>query len=117
MSACLLMKSCCKCVRNRRNLWAVNQRMNPTSNHGPTLLILSSRSGRCCPRIIGIVSLCFQEGKEMTEKVVQRYGQRVGYTETEVERFHEGGHRIRHVSRLSRAAAKYSIQAEVVSSK
>jgi hypothetical protein len=53
----------------------------------------------------------------MTEKLIQRYGQRVGYTEEEVERFHEGGHRIRQVSRLSRAAAKYSIQAEVVSSK
>lgn len=55
--------------------------------------------------------------KEMTDKVVERYGQRVGYTEAEIERFHEGGHRIRQVSRLSRAAAKYSIQAEVVGSK
>jgi hypothetical protein len=53
----------------------------------------------------------------MTEKLIQRYAQRVGYTGEEVERFYEGDHRIRQVSSLSRAAAKYSIQAEVVSSK
>jgi len=53
----------------------------------------------------------------MTEKLIQRYAQRVGYTEEEVERFREGDHRIRQVSCLSRAAAKYSIQAEVVNSK
>ena len=51
------------------------------------------------------------------EKLIERYGERVGYTESEIEKFHEGGHRIRQVARLSRAAAKYSIQAEVVSSK
>ena len=53
----------------------------------------------------------------MTEKLIERYAQRVGYTESEVERFYEGGHRIRQVSRLSRTAAKYSIQAEVVNAK
>ncbi len=47
----------------------------------------------------------------MSGRVVERYGQRAGYTEAEIERFHEGGHRIRHVSRLSLAAANYSIQA------
>jgi uncharacterized repeat protein (TIGR04076 family) len=51
------------------------------------------------------------------EKVIRKYGKRVGYTEPEIEKFHEGGHRIRQVSRLSRAAAKYSIEAEVVDSK
>ncbi len=51
------------------------------------------------------------------EKAIRKYGERVGYTESEIEKFHEGGHRIRQVSRLSRAAAKYSIQAEVVSAK
>lgn len=51
------------------------------------------------------------------EKVIRKYGERVGYTEPEIEKFHEGGHRIRQVSRLSRAAAKYSIKAEVVESK
>ena len=52
----------------------------------------------------------------MTDKMIKRYGQRVGYTESEIERFHDGGHRIRHVNRLSRAASKHSIVAEVVAS-
>lgn len=51
------------------------------------------------------------------QKVIGRYAERVGYTESEIEKFYEGGHRIRQVARLSRAAAKYSIQAEVVDSK
>jgi uncharacterized repeat protein (TIGR04076 family) len=51
------------------------------------------------------------------DKVIRRYGERVGYTEAEIEKLHEGSHRIRQVTRLSRAAAKYSIQAEVVDSK
>lgn len=50
------------------------------------------------------------------EKVIRKYGARVGYTDSQIETFYEGGHRIRQVSRLSRAAAKYSIQAEVVNS-
>ena len=53
----------------------------------------------------------------MAEKLLKKYGQRVGYTESELERFRDGGHRTRQVSRLSRAAAKYSIKAEVVSAK
>jgi uncharacterized repeat protein (TIGR04076 family) len=53
----------------------------------------------------------------MTEEIIRRYGQRVGYTESEVEMFHEGGHRIRQVKRLSQAASEYSIQAEVVSAR
>jgi hypothetical protein len=51
------------------------------------------------------------------QKAIRRYGERVGYTESEIEKFHEGGHRIRQVTHLSRAAARYSIQAEVVHSK
>jgi uncharacterized repeat protein (TIGR04076 family) len=51
------------------------------------------------------------------KKIIRKYGKRVGYTESEIEKFHEGGHRIRQVSRLSRAAGKYSIKAEVVESK
>lgn len=51
------------------------------------------------------------------EKIIRKYGKRVGYTEPEIEKFHEGGHRIRQVSRLSRAAGKYSIKAEVVKSR
>jgi len=58
-----------------------------------------------------------QRGRMAEEKIIKKYGERVGYTEPEVEKFHEGGHRIRQVSRLSRAAAKYSILAEVVNSR
>ena len=53
----------------------------------------------------------------MTEEIIKWYGQRVGYTESEIESFHEGGHRIRQVSRLSQAASKYSIFAEVVNAR
>lgn len=53
----------------------------------------------------------------MTQDIIKRYGERVGYTEAEIEKFQEGGHRVRHVERLSRAAATYSIVAEVVSSR
>jgi hypothetical protein len=57
------------------------------------------------------------EKDRMPEKIIREYGKRVGYTEPEIEKFHKGGHRIRQVSHLSRAAGKYSIQAEVVNSK
>ncbi|MFA4920409.1 MAG: hypothetical protein WC581_14370 [Thermodesulfovibrionales bacterium] len=50
-------------------------------------------------------------------KIIKKYGERVGYTESEIEKFHEGGHRVRQVNRLSRAASRYSIQAEVVQAK
>jgi hypothetical protein len=53
----------------------------------------------------------------MDENIIRKYGKRVGYTESEIEMFHEGGHRIRQVSHLARVAAKYSIQAEVVKAK
>jgi len=54
----------------------------------------------------------------MAEKeVITRYGKRVGYSEPEIKKFHEGGHRTRQVLHLSRAAGKYSIMAEVVESK
>jgi hypothetical protein len=53
----------------------------------------------------------------MTEEIIKKYGKRVGYTESELEAFHEGGHKIRQVKRLSRAAAKYSTEAEMVNSK
>lgn len=53
----------------------------------------------------------------MEEEEIRRFGERVGYTESELEKFHDGGHRIRQVLRLSRAAPKYSIRAEVVKSR
>lgn len=50
----------------------------------------------------------------MTDEIVRKYAERVGYTEPEVGKFHEEGHRVRHVRRLSEAASRYSIEAEVV---
>jgi hypothetical protein len=50
----------------------------------------------------------------MVEEIVRKYGQRVGYTESEIEKFHEGGHRVRHAKQLSQAASRYSIEAVVV---
>jgi hypothetical protein len=48
----------------------------------------------------------------MDEKI-KAYGERVGYSKVEIEKFKEGGHRIRQVNRLSEAAPRYFIQAEV----
>jgi uncharacterized repeat protein (TIGR04076 family) len=50
----------------------------------------------------------------MTEEITKKYGERVGYTDSEMETFHEGDHRVRHVKRLSDTAPLYSIEAEVV---
>jgi hypothetical protein len=53
----------------------------------------------------------------MTEEIISRYGKRAGYSDSDLEMFHEQGHRIRHVKRLSKAASNYSIEAEVVKSR
>ncbi len=50
---------------------------------------------------------------EKDDEIVKRYGERVGFNEAELEKFREGGHRVRHVKRLSQAAKIYSIEAEV----
>jgi hypothetical protein len=51
----------------------------------------------------------------MTEnKALKRFGERVGYTETDLAHFQAGDPRLRQMERLGRAAARYSIQAEVV---
>jgi len=50
----------------------------------------------------------------MTEDAIQRYAIRVGYTEKDLEKFKDGGHRTRQVTKLSEAAAQYSIQATVI---
>jgi uncharacterized repeat protein (TIGR04076 family) len=47
-------------------------------------------------------------------EIIKRYGQRVGYSETEMKGFLEGEHRVRHVRRLSEAAKLHTIVAEVV---
>jgi uncharacterized repeat protein (TIGR04076 family) len=51
------------------------------------------------------------------DRRIRKYGERVGYTESEMEKFRQGGHRIRQVNRLSEAAPRYSIEAEVVESR
>jgi uncharacterized repeat protein (TIGR04076 family) len=53
-------------------------------------------------------------GNERQEAIIDRYAARVGYSASETGRFHDGGHRIRQVRRLSRAASRYTIVAEVV---
>ena len=53
----------------------------------------------------------------MVEEIVEKYGQRVGYSGSEIGKFQEGGHRIRHVKRLAKAAPLFSIEAEVVKSR
>jgi uncharacterized repeat protein (TIGR04076 family) len=47
-------------------------------------------------------------------KFLRRFGERVGYTEAEMEQISEGDPRLRQISRLTRAASRYSIAAEVV---
>ena len=53
----------------------------------------------------------------MVEEIIKKYGQRVGYSGAQIEKFQEGGHRIRHVKRLAKAAPLFSIEAEVVKSR
>lgn len=53
----------------------------------------------------------------MAKEVIEKYGQRVGYTKSQLEAFHEGGHRIRQVERIAEAASQYSIEAEIVEAK
>ena len=50
----------------------------------------------------------------MAKDIIEKYGQRVGYTPSQLHSFHKGGHRIRQVERLSQAAPHYSIEAEVI---
>ena len=52
----------------------------------------------------------------MDEKL-KAYGERVAYSREEIEKFKEGGHRVRQVRRLSEAAPRYFIQAEVTQSR
>jgi hypothetical protein len=53
----------------------------------------------------------------MKKEIIKKYGKRVKYSEKELELFHEGGHRIRQVERLAKAAPLYSIEAEIVTAK
>ncbi len=51
------------------------------------------------------------------KKALRRFGERVGYTDAEMEQFPEGDPRVRQISRLTRAAARYSIAAAVVAAR
>ncbi|MBM4338226.1 MAG: hypothetical protein FJ110_01655 [Deltaproteobacteria bacterium] len=53
----------------------------------------------------------------MEKDIVEEYGHRVGYSDSEIDKFREGGHRTRHIKRLSQAAQLYSIEAQVVRSR
>jgi hypothetical protein len=48
---------------------------------------------------------------------IRKFAEWVGYSEADMEKFRQGGHRIRQVNRLSEAAPLYSIEAEVVESR
>jgi uncharacterized repeat protein (TIGR04076 family) len=48
------------------------------------------------------------------KKALKRFGKLVGYTEADLKQFQAGDPRLRQMERLGRAAARYSIQAEVV---
>ena len=49
--------------------------------------------------------------------IIKKFGQRLNYSDSEVKLLEEGGHRIRHLKRLAKAAPLYSIEAEVVKSR
>jgi len=53
----------------------------------------------------------------MADDIVKRYGERVGYSESEMEKLHEEGHRIRHLRGVAKVAPLYSIEAEVIGSR
>jgi uncharacterized repeat protein (TIGR04076 family) len=54
--------------------------------------------------------------KEQTE-VLRRFGDRVGYNDSDLQHFQDGDPRLRLMARLAEDAGKYSIRAEVVSAK
>lgn len=53
----------------------------------------------------------------MQQELIERFADRVGYSEAQRKRFAEGGHRLRQVSRLAEASRRFSIRAEVVESR
>ncbi len=52
-----------------------------------------------------------------SDETIKQFGERVGYSETELEKFKEGGHRVRHIGRMARASKLYTIEAGVVKSR
>lgn len=54
---------------------------------------------------------------DRNDEMIKQFGKRVGYSETELEKFKEGGHRVRHIGRITPASKLYSIEADVVKSR
>jgi uncharacterized repeat protein (TIGR04076 family) len=50
----------------------------------------------------------------MSDILLQKYADRVGYSENETMLFKKKGHRVRQIERLSKASGLYSIEATVV---
>ena len=53
----------------------------------------------------------------MVDDIIEKYGKRVLYSDAELKTFREHGHRVRQVERLSEAASRYSIVAEVIAAR
>ena len=53
----------------------------------------------------------------MADEIIERYRKRVGYSDSELEKLHEEGHRIRHLKRVAKVAPLYSIEAEIIRSR
>ena len=51
------------------------------------------------------------------KKYLRRFGERVGYTEAEMDRIPADDPRVRQINKLTRAAARYSIEARVVAAR
>jgi uncharacterized repeat protein (TIGR04076 family) len=54
---------------------------------------------------------------DRNDEMIKQFGKRVGYSETELEKFKEGDHRVRQVEHLSHASKLYTIAADVVKSR
>ena len=53
----------------------------------------------------------------MAKDILKKYGNRVGFSPTDLDQIKEGDPRGRHIERISEVAARYSIVAEVIKSR
>ena len=83
----------------------------------PVMFNMASAVGRLWLQLKGVIMFFYIWSKSNAEEIIKMYGQRVGYSDLELDTFHEGGHRIRQVKRLSETSSLYSIEAEVVEAK
>lgn len=51
------------------------------------------------------------------DEILRKYGDRVGYESSDLEKLQEGDFRARHIRRLAKASGLFSIEAEVVASR